>query len=121
MDRPTRWKARLASAIVAALVMVPAPAAQASAVPAGEEYVLQLPGVPQSNSTVNSQPTGGSVASGGIQRGVVGESAEPAGPLAALGDALAAIPAAIVAGIAALLVLALLAIPLRHLTPHGSR
>jgi hypothetical protein len=121
MNRPTRWKARLALAIVAALVIVPAAVAEASA-PAGDEYVLELPGVRQSDSAVNAGPAGGRSGGGsGIQRGVVGETDEPADPLAALGDALGAIPTAIVAGLAILLALALLAVPARRPAPHGSR
>jgi len=125
MNRPTRWKARLAPAIVAALLLVPAQAAEAGPgagpAPAGDEYVLQLPGVRQSASDV-AQPGRAADAGGGVQRGVVGETDEPAGPLAALGDALGALPASILAGLAALGALALLgALLRRRLTPLGAR
>src|SRR4029079_6695594 len=55
MDRPTRTKARLALAIVATLIAVPPPAATPAA-PADDEYVLQFPGVSQTDSNVNQAP-----------------------------------------------------------------
>lgn len=110
MDRPTHSKARLALAIVAALAALTAisvPSAVA-APPAGEEYVLELPGVRQTNNpAVAPEPTaipGESRA----QQGVVGESSPPQSPLAATASTLGSIPASLVAGLAALLALALL-------------
>lgn len=123
MNRPTRFKARLALAIVAALAAVPTPAI--AAVPAGDEYVLEIPGV---------RPTGGgSVAvpratdfrasgRGDAQRGVVGETDEPSSPLAALGETIGSVPRSLALGVAAFAALALLvAPPLRRPVPDGPR
>lgn len=119
MDRPTRPKARLTLAIVAALILAPAPAA--SAAPASDEYVFQLPGVHQADDTVAPSGRGGTMSGHSVQRGVVGETDLPAGPLAALGDALGAIPASIAVGLAALLALALATMFRRRPTAHDLR
>ena len=125
MDRPTRRKARLALAIVATLVVLPAPAATAAA-PADDEYVLQYPGVSQTDSNVNQAPapahTGKSATAGGsgIQRGVVGETDDPPTPLAAAGDALTGFPASLLIGAALLLLTALFAVAVRRRQPPST-
>jgi hypothetical protein len=118
MDRPTRRKARLALAIVATLIVLPVPAATAAA-PADDEYVLQFPGVSQTDSNVNQAPAhagGGS----GIQRGVVGEADVPPTPLAAAGDALAGFPVSLLIGAALLLVTAIGAAGVRRHRPPST-
>ena len=119
MDRPTRPKARLTLAIVAALILVPAPAA--SAAPASDEYVFQLPGVHQTDNTAAPDARAGAAPGHGVQRGVVGETDPPAGPLAALGDALDATPTSIAVGLAALLALALATMLRRRSVAHYLR
>ncbi len=119
MNLPTRPKTRLTVAIVAALVVAPAPAALAAA-PAGDEYVLEIPGVRQADAAVTT--TAGSGSGGdGIQRGVVGETDTPATPLGALGDTLTATPASIVAWLLALLAAAALVAIVRRPVARGSR
>ena len=125
MDRPTRTKARLALAIVATLIVLPVPAATAAA-PADDEYVLQFPGVSQTDSNVNQAPAHGGDGNGattggsGIQRGVVGEADVPPTPLAAAGDALAGFPVSLLIGAALLLVAALLAAGTRRRRPPSA-
>jgi hypothetical protein len=120
MDRPTRRKARLALAIVAALVVLPVPAATAAA-PADDEYVLELPGVSPTDNNLSQTAAhdGNGVAGGGsgTQRGVVGETDAPPTPLAAAGDALAALPASLLVGAALLLATAILAAAARRRRP----
>jgi hypothetical protein len=119
MSSPTGRKARLALAIVAALIALPVQASGAAA-PADDEYVLKLPGVTQSESNVNDSGTnetsarhdqggGGDSAAVGIQRGAVGEADAPPTPLVAAGDALTAVPASLLIGAGLLLVTALIA------------
>lgn len=122
MDRPTRRKARLALAIVAALVALPVTTAGAAA-PADDEYVLEIPGVSQSDSGAGETPArhgdGSGTTAGGsrIQRGVVGEAEAQPTPLAAAADALAAIPASLLIGVALLLATGLIAFGARRLRP----
>ena len=122
MDRPTRRKARLALAIVATLVVLPVPSATAAA-PADDEYVLQFPGVSQTDNNVNQAPTragegkGATGGGSGIQRGVVGETDAPPTPLAAAGDALTGFPASLLIGVALLLATALAAAGARRRRP----
>jgi hypothetical protein len=118
MDRPTHSQARLKKAIVAALAALLsvltaaaalAPAAFANA-PADDEYVLQLHGT---SSSSNDSPTvsatqGGTGSSGDPRLGVVGENGSPGSQLESLVSALGAVPGPLVAGLAALLALALL-------------
>ena len=116
MDRPTRRKAGLALAIVATLAAVPAPASAAPS--AGDEYVLEIPGVRQAEN-LGTESAGErsertpTVAR--VQRGAVGET-DPAGSsLAALGSTAAATPTSLLVGIVALVALALAtALPRRH-------
>ena len=119
MNLPTRRKTRLAVAIVAALVAAPAPAALAAA-PAGDEYVLEIPGVRQTDAAV-TQTAGSGAGGDGIQRGVVGEIDTPATPLGALADTLTATPASIVAWLLALLAAAALVAIGRRPVVRGSR
>lgn len=124
MIRPTRWKAGLALAIVAALAAVPAAPALA-APPAGDEYVLEIPGVRDNASgPVAAAPAASPTAGENVQRGVVGESDSPSSPLAALGDALGSIPASVLTGLIVLLGLAV-SMPVltsrRGTAPRGSR
>jgi len=125
MDRPTRRKARLALAIVATLVVLPVPAATAAS-PADDEYVLQFPGVSQTDSNVNQAPAragdgnGATTGGSGIQRGVVGETDGTPTPLAAAGDVLAALPASLLVGAALLLATALLAAGTRRRRPPSA-
>ena len=125
MDRPTRRNARLALAIVATLVMLPIPAAMAAA-PADDEYVLEIPGVSQTDSNVNQAPAHGGDGNGattggsGIQRGVVGEADVPPTPLAAAGDALAGFPVSLLIGAALLLVTAIGAAGVRRHRPPST-
>ena len=126
MSRPTGRNARLALAIVAALITLQAQAAQA-ADPADDEYVLKLPGVTQSESSVSEPPAHhgdrGNATGGGssIQRGVVGETEAPPTPLAAAGDTLSAIPASLLIGGALLLAVGLVtAGARRHRAPSTS-
>jgi hypothetical protein len=118
MSNPTR-KARLALAIVAALLALPTASASAAA-PAGDEYVLEIPGVRQTDAgpVAAAEESGGGA--GGVQRGVVGENDPPASPLSALGDAIAAVPASLSVAVAALLALALTA-GRRRPVAHSSR
>jgi hypothetical protein len=106
--------AGLALAIVATLAAVPAQASAAAS--AGEEYVLELPGVRQAHSLgVNSAGEPPDRAPRiSEQLGVVGETDTPGSPLASLGDAAGAIPASLLAGLAAAVGLTLLALPLRR-------
>jgi len=122
MDHPIGWKTRLTLAMVATLAATPVPAALAAA-PAGDEYVLEIPGVRQADSGAGSGAAadGGSVGSGAEQRGVVGEADAPQTPLAALGDTLTAVPAPLVVGLAALLAVVLLAATGRRPVSNGSR
>lgn len=118
MNRPTRRKAWLALAIVAALTAVPAAAAAAPA--AIDEYVLDLHGVRQVDSGPVAAAAAGAVDRGDdVQRGVVGEREAPPSPLASLGDTLGGLPPAIVVGLLALLGLLLLARP--RPIPHAQR
>ena len=122
MDRPTRTKARLALAIVATLIVLPVPAATAAA-PADDEYVLQFPGVSQTDSNVNQAPAhagGGNGGGSGIQRGVVGEADVPPTPLAAAGDALAGFSVSLLIGAALLLVTAIGAAGVRRHRPPST-
>lgn len=113
MIRPTRTTARLALAIVAALAALPAGAAAAP--PAGDEYVLEIPGVkPTGGSVVSENEESAGSVGGGIQYGVAGESTTPAGPLAALGDSLRAVPASMAVGLGAVLTLLLIGGIRRH-------
>ena len=92
MDRPTRRKARLALAIVAALVAAAGRRPARAAAPADDEYVLEIPGVSQTESNVNEDSGtigtsarhdhggGRGGAGSGVQRGVVGEADAPADP-----------------------------------------
>jgi hypothetical protein len=103
MIRPTRRKAWLAIAIVAALSAVPA--AASAAAPASDEYVLQFPGVRQTDSgpVADANPAPATKDAGdGVQRGVVGEQETPSTPLGALGDAMTGLPVAFTVGLAAL-------------------
>ncbi len=118
MNHPTRWKGRLALAIVAALVAAPASPAPAAA-PAGDEYVLDLPGGGQTESTGVNTASG---AGDREQRGVVGEADPPATPLAALGATAGSMPAPLLVGLTALLVLAIIAaLGRRRATSRGTR
>jgi len=118
MNHPTGWNGRLALAIVAALVAAPAPPALAAA-PAGDEYVLDLPGSGQAESNGVNAAAG---AGGREQRGVVGETDPPATPLAALGATAGSLPGSLLAGLGALLALAIIAaLGRRRTTPHGTR
>ena len=105
--------------------MLPIPAAMAAA-PADDEYVLEIPGVSQTDSNVNQAPAHGGDGNGattggsGIQRGVVGETDATPTPLAAAGDALAALPASLLVGAALLLVAALLAAGTRRRRPPSA-
>jgi hypothetical protein len=120
MIRPTLREAWLAIAIVAALTA--APAAATAAAPASDEYVLEIAGVRQTESGPVADATAPESARGdGIQGGVVGEQDPPATPLAALGDALAGLPAVFVAGLLALAALAALIVTRRNPTSHRSR
>ncbi len=116
MDLPARRTTGLALAIVASLAAAPA-AATADAPAAGDEYVLELPGVRQSEG---SAVGGGGEGIGPVARtdsrqlGTVGETDAPASPLAASAEAASTIPAPLLAGLAALLALALAAATLRH-------
>lgn len=125
MDRPTRRKARLALAIVAALVALPVPVAGAAA-PADDEYVLEVPGATQADTGARQIPTrpgdatGPTAAGSGIQRGVVGETDAQPTPLAAAADALAAIPASLLIGAVLLLATVLVGAGVRrHRAPGG--
>ncbi|GIK77001.1 MAG: hypothetical protein EDQ89_03170 [Acidobacteria bacterium] len=115
MDLPTRLTAGLALAIVASLAAAPAQAG-AEAPAAGDEYVLELPGVRQSEG---SAAGGGGEGIGPVSRtdsrqlGVVGETDAPASPLAASAEAAGAIPTSLLAGLAALVALALATVTLR--------
>ena len=120
MNLPTRPKTRLTVAIVAALVVAPAPAALA-ATPAGDEYVLENPGVHQIETGPVTTTAGSGSGGDGIQRGVVGETDTPATPLGALGDTLTATPASIVAWLLALLAAAALVAIVRRPVARGSR
>jgi hypothetical protein len=115
MEHPTRRKAGLALAIVATLAATPT-AATAAAPSAGDEYVLEIPGVRQAES-LGVASTGAPDREPREQLGVVGETEPPESPLASLGDAVAAIPASLLAGLAALLALTLVALPRRHGAP----
>lgn len=135
MDRPTHSVARLTPAIVAALaalastlaaaaVLVPEALADA---PANDEYVLEIPGVRQSptdsagQSATSSRATD---ASAGPRQGVVGETDPPSSQLDSLLSALGSAPGALLAGFAALVAIALLALksPLAiRRTAHGAR
>ena len=126
MNRPTGRNARLALAIVAALIFLPVQAAQA-ADPAVDEYVLEPPGVSQSESSVNEAPADhgdrGNATGGGssIQRGVVGETEAPPTPLAAAGDTLSATPSSLLIVGALLLAVALVTAGAhRHRRPSTS-
>ncbi len=130
MGRPTGRKARLALAIVAALIALPVQAGGAAA-PADDEYVLKLPGVTQSESNVNEDSGtigtsarhdhggGRGGAGSGVQRGAVGEADAPPTPLAATGDALTAVPASLLIGAGLLLATALIAGARRHRRPSA--
>ncbi|MFN8114143.1 MAG: hypothetical protein U0R51_13215 [Solirubrobacterales bacterium] len=120
MIRPTRRQASLALAIVAALCA--APAAALAAAPASDEYVLEIPGVRQTESgPVAGAATGDGDAGDGVQRGVVAEQDTPSTPLAALGDALAGFPAAFAVGLLALAAIVALAVSASRPTPHSPR
>lgn len=103
-------------AIVASLAAAPA-TANADAPAAGDEYVLELPGVRQ---TEGSAVGGGGEGIGPVPRtdsrqlGVVGETDPPASPLAASVEAASAIPASLLTGFAALLAVAIAAAALRR-------
>ena len=117
---PTRRKAWLAIAIVAALTA--APTAASAAATASDEYVLEIPGVRQTdNGSVAGTTAPPNDAGDGVQRGVVGEQDAPSTPLAALGDALSAFPAAFAAGLLALAAIVALSVSSRPSTPHGTR
>jgi hypothetical protein len=90
------------------------PAQATAALSAGDEYVLEIPGVRQAHSSgVDSVAAQSDRAPATTEQlGVVGENEPPGSPLTSLGDAAAAIPASLAAGLAAL-GLALLARPLR--------
>lgn len=122
MDHPIGWKIRLTLAMVAALAATPVPTALAAA-PAGDEYVLEIPGVRQADSGAGSEAAagGGSVGGRAEQRGVVGEADAPQAPLGALGDTLTAAPTPIVVGLAALLAIVMLAAIGRRPVSNGSR
>lgn len=120
MIRPTQGKAWLAIAIVAALAA--APAAASAAAPASDEYVLEFPGVRQTDGgSVAGSTATPTDAGDGVQRGVVGEQNAPSTPLAAVGDALSAFPAAFAAGLLALAAIVALGISSRRPIPHGTR
>lgn len=111
MELPSRRTAGLVLAIVASLAAAPAEV-NADAPAAGDEYVLELPGVRQ---TEGSAVGGGGEGIGPVSRtdsrqlGVVGEVDPPASPLAASAEAASAIPTSLLTGFAALLVVALAA------------
>jgi hypothetical protein len=115
MDHPTRRTAGLALAIVAALASAPAQAAAAGPA-AGDEYVLEIPGVRQSESSAiggGGERIGRVSVAGSEQLGVVGEADSPASPLAASADAASAVPVPLVLGLATLIGLALATFALR--------
>lgn len=121
MDCPTHGEARLTAAIVATAVALIAtfatltpPAARAEA-PADDEYVLQLPGARQS---VNGSPASAAedVASGGLQRGVAGETDPPERGFALLGSTIDDAPGSAAAGLAVLIGLGLLTVAARRRT-----
>ena len=117
---PTRRKAWLAIAIVAALTAVPATASAAAT--ASDEYVLEIPGFRQANNglAAGSAATAND-AGDDIQRGVVGEQDPPPTPLATLGDAVSSFPGAFAAGLLALAAIALLSISSRRSSSHATR
>ena len=110
MDRPTGWKARPRPAIVAAVAALIAALALAPASFAAEaatdEYVLEIPGArqSQSSSTIDTATGGGY---GGEQLGVAGEANPPQSGLDSLISALAALPTALLVAIAILIGLVL--------------
>lgn len=108
MNRPTRSKAGLTLAIVAALAATSAALAPfAAAQPASDEYVLEFPGVGQNLSGTQVDSSRDAASSGdGLQRGVVGETSPPDDRLESLGSTLAAAPAALVVGLALLMAVA---------------
>ena len=119
MIRPTGTKAWLAIAIVAALSAVPAVASAAA--PASDEYVLEIPGVRQTDTGPVANATPATDAGDGVQRGVVGEQETSSAPLAVLGDALSGFPVAYTVGLAALAAIAALGLSRRRPIVHGPR
>jgi hypothetical protein len=107
------------------LISMPVQAAQATD-PAADEYVLKLPGVTQSESSVSETPSHptdrGNAAAGssGIQRGVVGETEAPSTPLAAAGETLPATPASLLIGGALLLAASLVTFRARRYRGAGT-
>jgi len=121
MDHPTRRKAGLALAIVATLTAAPAHAI-ADAPAAGDEYVLEIPGVRQSeNAGIGTGGAANGDRAAPEQLGVVGETDPPPRPLGALADAAGAIPGALLAGFAALIALAVAASVLHRRKPNRGR
>jgi hypothetical protein len=113
-------KAWLAVAIVAALCAVPATASADA--PASDEYVLQVPGVRQTDSGPVADATPVVKNAGDdVQRGVVGEQEDPSTPLAALGDAFTGFPAAFTVGLAVLAAIAAFSLSRRRPIAHGTR
>jgi len=116
MELPTRRTAGLALAIVASLAAAPGPAT-ADTPAAGDEYVLELPGVRESQGSAvggGGEEIGPVARTDSRQLGVVGETDAPVSPLAESAEAASAIPMSLLAGLAALLAVALATALLRR-------
>jgi hypothetical protein len=99
MNRRTHARAGLTLAIVAIASLIPMAVmtAVASAEAAGDEYVLEVPGISNDSAAGGSGAAAPMIGANSDQVGVVGENAPPSSPLDALGSALSETP--LVAGL----------------------